>query len=586
MKPHIETLLKEALQHLQIEGVIAIDVKPVIQINHPRDPQHGDFSTNLALLLAKSTGLDVRVVAEHIITHLPPSPHVQRAVVAGPGFINFFLENQSIQATIPLILQQGVHFGESDQDRGQRVHIEFVSSNPTGPLHVGHGRSAAYGASIANLLQAVGFQVHREYYVNDAGRQMQILTLSVWLRYLQLQGKTIDFPSNAYQGQYIVALAQQLQKKYDQQLYHPHVTLQQAMIKDLHPTDDKETYLDALIQVAQQLLGQDHFHAIFQLALCAILDDIKEDLQSFGVVYDRWFYESELTTTGLVQAGIQRLNQHETVYEKEGAQWFRATQLGDEKDRVLIRKNGQSTYFASDVAYHLHKYQEGYDRIIDVLGADHHGYVPRIRAFLQGLGEDPHKLSVLIVQFVSLYRGKERIAMTTRGGSFVTLRELREEVGNDAARFFYISRKPEQHMDFDLELAKSQSNENPVYYIQYAHARICSVWRELTLRNLLWDKEQGLAHTSLLTTSHEKELLNALARYPETITHAALNYEPHLLAHYLQELANHFHTYYNAQKFLVEDAALRNARLCLLAATRQVLVNGLTLLGVSAPEKM
>ncbi|CAN7949813.1 unnamed protein product [Ixodes hexagonus] len=383
---------------------------------------------------------------------------------------------------------------------------------------------------------------------------MGILALSVWIRYLQSCEEPVDLPKNAYQGQYIIDIAQDLKEKYGNQFY--------------------------------QILGTADFNLIFHAALDSILGDIKNDLEEFGVFYEAWFSETQLINGELIQAGIDQLAKGGYVYEKNGARWFRATAFGDEKDRVLMRKNGAPTYFASDVAYHLYKYNQGYDLLVDIFGADHHGYIPRIRAFLKGLGKSPEKLHIFLVQFAILYRGKEKISMSTRGGTFVTLRELRNEVGNDAARFFYIMRKPNQHLDFDLELAKSKSNENPVYYIQYAHARICSVFRQLKSDKKSWDESSGMKNLSLLSTNYEKELLSTLTRYPELVRNAAIQHAPHLLAHYLQTLANHFHTYYNAERFLLGDDKLRNARLNLIAAAQQVLVNGLTLLGVSAPKEM
>lgn len=586
MKAHIESLLKKAISQLQSDGILPTDIKPAIQITHTKDPNHGDFATNLALILAKPAKSNPRQLAEEITARLPASEYVIQVEIAGPGFINFFLSESSFQQIIPKILESGEDFGKNNIGKGQHIHLEYVSANPTGPLHVGHGRSAAYGACVANLLKAIGYQVHQEYYVNDAGRQMRILTLSVWLRYLEALNEKVTFPPNAYQGQYIIDIAEQLITKYKSNFHHTAEEITSLLPRDIDLDTDKEIYIDAYVKIAQQCLGDKAFTAIFQTALNNILADIKQDLSEFHVMFDEWFHESTLVKKDLITAGVKRLAEKDHVYEKDGATWFRATALGDEKDRVLIRKNGQPTYFASDVAYHLYKYQQGYDQMIDIFGADHHGYIARIQCYLRGLGEDPTKLTILLVQFAILYRGKEKVSMSTRGGKFVTLRELRAEVGNDAARFFYIMRKPDQHLDFDLELAKSQSSENPVYYIQYAHARICSVWRQLETNNQLWEKSQGLANLNTLTSTYEKDLLNDLARYPEVIKNAATYYEPHLMAHYLQELANHFHTYYNAERFLVKEDILRNARLCLIAATQQVLANGLALLGVTAPKEM
>ncbi len=415
---------------------------------------------------------------------------------------------------------------------------------------------------------------------------MRILGFSTWLRYLQTFGESADFPKNAYQGDYITDIANLLREQYNSRFQKSALVAAKTAAKKYDPETDADRYIDAYIEEAMTLLGKEDFNLIQKFTLREILADIKDDLIEFGVVYDDWFFETQLFETGLVQSGIDLLQKHDHVYQRDGATWFRATSFNDEKDRVLIRENGITTYFASDVAYQLHKYRQDYTKIINVFGADHHGYVARIRAFLQGVGEDPDKLTVLLVQFANLYRGKVKLPMSTRSGSFVTLRELRNEVGNDAARYFYIMRKPDQHLDFDLELAKSQSTDNPVYYIQYAHARICSVWKQLTAANERWSKDDGLRQLHLLTTPIERQLLRHLANYPDLLQNAALRYEPHLLAHYLQELAGLLHGYYNSEKFLVLDLDLRQSRLCLVRAVQIVLASGLNLLGISAPEQM
>ena len=462
--------------------------------------------------------------------------------------------------------------------------MEYVSANPTGPLHVGHGRSAAYGACVSNLLTATGYDVHREYYLNDAGRQMRILGTSIWLRYIELHGEKITLPLNFYRGAYVVDIAKVLQKNHGDKFVLP---FEKVLPSIADTQETKDDFIDELTVNLSKALGAENYEIIRQLGVDDVTADICDDLKEFGVVYDEWFPESTLYKNGFLEKGIEALKKHHFTYEKEGALWFRATDLGDEKDRVLVRANGVPTYFASDVAYHTYKYDQGYDYIIDMFGADHHGYLPRIKAFLKGMGKDTDKLTILLVQFAILYRGQERVSMSTRAGEFVTLRELRNEVGNDAARFFYVMRKAEQHLDFDMELAKSTSNENPVYYIQYAHARICSVWRQLTEKKLTFNETEGLLHLDLLTNPEEKALITAIASYPELIAGAAKSYAPHKVAHFLQTtFAAHFHAYYNAHKFIIEDATLRNARLCLIKATEQVLKNGLKLLGVSAPEAM
>ncbi len=585
MKTEIQTLLVESLKKLIDSGEICCETVPQPQVTNTRAKDHGDYASNIALVLAKTLKISPQDLAQKLIATLPASKKIQRVEVAGPGFINFYITDLSLQNVVVDILDKGEKFGTNNLGNQKRVHIEFVSANPTGPLHVGHGRGAAIGATAANLLDACGYQVHREYYVNDAGRQMNLLAISVWLRYLQLYDKRFKLPPKAYEGNYVIDIAENL-KKIHGSMFQRHFDELQTALSHENNTDDADKLLDAYVRVTRKLLGHDNYKLIFSAGMETILADIKDDLAEFGVNYQDWFRESLLTEKKLIQTGIELLTEKNYVYEKEGAIWFRATAVGDDKDRVLIRSNGDTTYFASDVAYHLYKYQQKYDIIIDVFGSDHHGYIPRIKAFLNALGQDVTTLKTLLVQFAILYRGKEKISMSTRGGKFVTLRELRKEVGNDAARFFYVMRKPEQHLDFDLDLAKSQSNENPVYYIQYAHARICSIWRELKKQQQTFDRTLGLQQLNLLSTAHEKDLLILLNQYSEVIKKAGIQLQPHLLAHYLQDLAAKFHGYYNQSKILIDDASLRDARLCLISATQQILYNGLALLGVSSPEIM
>ncbi len=586
MKSRLQSLLAEAVSRLQADGVLPADLEPRIQIERTRDARHGDFASNVALMLAKPAGMKPRELAERIVAALPDAPEVAKVDIAGPGFINFFIRDTALAEVVRTVLEQGERFGRSELGAGRRIQVEFVSANPTGPLHVGHGRGAAYGAAVADLLAAVGYAVHREYYVNDAGRQMDILAASVWLRYLELCGEELPFPANAYQGDYVWDIAASLHRTHGESFRHPWAEVADGLPPDEADGGDKEQYIDAVIAKARRLLGDADYRTVFDTALNYILDDIRDDLEQFGVVYDEWYSERRLTENGLVNQAIERLRASGHTYEKDGALWFRSTDYGDEKDRVLVRENGQTTYFASDIAYHMDKLERGFERVIDIWGADHHGYVPRVKAALQALGEDVNRLDVLLVQFAILYRGGQKVQMSTRSGEFVTLRQLRKEVGTDAARFFYVMRKCEQHLDFDLDLAKSQSADNPVYYIQYAHARVCSVFRQLDEKGLNWDREAGLANLDRLGEAHEQALITRLGRYPELIESAAVNHEPHQLAHYLRELANDFHTYYNAHQFLVDDPDLRNARLALIAATRQVIANGLGLLGVSAPKSM
>jgi len=588
MKALLRELITGAILRLQREGEVPPDAAVEVQIDRTRERQHGDFACNAALTLARRIGKPPRLIAERIVAALPQSADVERVEVAGPGFINFHMNAASFRRIIPAILEAGDAFGRSTIGHGRRVQVEFVSANPTGPLHVGHGRGAAYGAAVADLLAAAGFHVHREYYINDAGRQMDILATSVWLRYLEQLGEVIRFPANGYRGDYILDIAKTLRTVHGRAL---HATAAQVMA-NLPPDEgqgdggDKEAHIDALVSRAKTLLGHQHYRLAFDAALESILGDIRDDLQQFGVVYQEWFSERSLLESGAVERVIERLKQAGHLYQEGGAWWFRSTAFGDEKDRVVVRENGQLTYFASDIAYHADKFERRFDRVVDIWGADHHGYVPRIKAALSALGYEPSRLDVLLVQFAILYRGGQRAQMSTRSGQFVTLRELRDEVGNDAARFFYVLRKCEQHMDFDLDLAKSQSSDNPVYYVQYAHARICSVERQLQQKGLSWNLAQGLDHLHLLTEEAEKKLITRLGTFPEVIETAALAHEPHQLAYCLRELANDFHAYYNAHPFIAESEIRRDARLTLIFATRQVLRNGLALLGVSAPEVM
>ncbi|MCC6302046.1 MAG: arginine--tRNA ligase [Gammaproteobacteria bacterium] len=588
MKNHLRELLTQAVLALQNDGAIPPDAPVDIQLERTRDKQHGDFACNVALTLAKPLRTNPRRLAEQIAAAVPASDRVERIEIAGPGFINFFLAADAFRRIVPQILEAGDAFGHSTLGRGRSVQVEFVSANPTGPLHVGHGRGAAYGAAVADLLAAAGFRVHREYYINDAGRQMDILATSVWLRYLELCGERLPFPSNGYRGEYVNDIAAALRARHGDELHAAAAVVLANLPPDLAAdgSGDKEAHIDGLIARAKEILGGARYRLVFDAGLDSILGDIREDLEEFGVVYAEWFSERSLIESGAVDRVIDRLRAGGHLYQQDGAWWFRSTAYGDEKDRVLVRENGQATYFAHDIAYHAGKFERGFERIIDIWGADHHGYVPRVRAALGALGYDASRLDVLLVQFAILYRGETRVQMSTRSGQFVTLRELRAEVGNDAARFFYVLRKCEQHMDFDLDLAKSESSDNPVYYIQYAHARICSVLRQLAEKGLNEDTARGLGGLHRLTEEHEQRLIGRLGQYPETIENAALAHEPHQLAYYLRELANDFHTYYNAHQFLVEDAELRDARLVLIRAVRQVLKNGLQLLGVGAPDHM
>lgn len=585
MKDQLKNLVGQALSIFIQKNGLEIDL-PEIQIERTKDKTHGDFACNIAMMLAKPAKMNPRQIATEIVDAFPASDFVTQIEIAGPGFINFFLTAEASQQVVTEILTKADKFGQSQVGNGKKVQVEFVSANPTGPLHVGHGRGAAYGSVVSSLLKAAGFDVHREYYVNDAGRQMDILGTSVWLRYLQACGETFTFPSNGYQGDYVLEIAAELKQEFAEQFRHPAEQVFDAVPADEPQGGDKELHIDGLTNQAKQLLGEDNYRIVFDKGLNAILGDIRDDLAEFGTEYDEWFSERSLVESGEVATAVEQLKQAGQLYQDKGAWWFKSTDYGDEKDRVVIRDNGQATYFASDIAYHLNKYQRGFDEIIDIWGSDHHGYIPRVKASIEAMQQNADQLKVLLVQFAVLYRGAEKVGMSTRSGEFVTLRELRDEVGKDAARFFYVMRGADQHMDFDLELAKSQSNDNPVYYVQYAHARVCSVFRQLAERGLSWDQTVGENNLSKLTESHEDALMTMLAKYPEVLETAALNHTPHLLAHYLTDLARDFHTYYNAHQFIVDDAELSQARLTLIAAVRQVIVNALTVMGVSAPESM
>ncbi len=549
-----------------------------VVLERPKLASHGDYACNVAMQLAKPLRRNPREIAHGIVSALPKSPLLSKAEVAGAGFINLFLDVGVRQQIVPVILSAGSEFGRLGLGDGRKVQVEFVSANPTGPLHVGHGRGAAYGASLANVLDAAGYAVTREYYVNDAGRQMDILALSTWLRYLEIEGQTLSFPGNAYQGTYVRDMARAIQQQHGARYVHA----RDLVFADVPAAAaDSEAHLDGLIANAKKVLGPDYAY-IHDFVLTEQLGDCRNDLLEFGVGFDVWYSEKSLYDSGLVATAMDRLNERGHLYQQDGALWFRSTAFGDEKDRVVQRDNGQYTYFASDVAYHLNKLERGFERLINVWGADHHGYVARVKGAIEALGEPSDRLTVALVQFAVLYRGGQKASMSTRSGEFVTLRELRQEVGNDAARFFYVLRKSDQHLDFDLDLAKSQSNENPVYYVQYAHARCSSVLEKwggdaVTLVN---------ADVSRLVEADEIECLQMLQELPEVVEAAARDLAPHMVAFYLRDLAAVFHSYYNSTQILTDDVLLREARLSLVASVRQVLRNGLALLGVSAPDRM
>jgi arginyl-tRNA synthetase len=591
VKATIEKLVSAALAGLADQfPPEALAAKP--EIERTRDPKNGDYATNVAMRWAKAAKKNPRQLAEALVKALPADPAVAKVEIAGPGFINFHLAPDAYHAELLAIVDRAEGYGRAPAGTREKVLLEFVSANPTGPLHVGHGRHAAYGGALASLLQAAGYTVHREFYINDAGRQVDIFAASVWLRYLERLGEAITFPSNAYRGEYIKPIAAQLEAKVGRTLARPAADVLANLPPDEQDGGDKDKHVDAVIARMKELLGAAAYATVLESSLEGMLADVRDDLAQMGVTFDRWYSERSLSTSGAIDKAIERLRANGHLYEKDGATWFKAAEFGDDEDRVVVRANGAKTYFASDIAYHLDKRLRGFDRLIDVLGADHHGYVARVRGGLAAMGEPPDSLEVSLIQLVSLYRGGEKLAMGKREGQFVTLRQLREEVGNDACRFYYVMRSHEQALDFDLELAKSKTNENPVYYIQYAHARVASVLRQLADRGLAYDAARGRTSLARLAAPSEQRLIVQLSKYPEVVETAALTRAPHALVTYLRELATDFHGAYaagneNAElRFIVDDAALRDARLTLVLAARQVIRNGLGLLGVSAPETM
>ena len=586
LKSHLAELMRAALL-----SVAPTESATSIHIERPKQAAHGDFSCNLAMQLARSIKRNPRQLAQLLVSELPYSVLVDTAEVAGAGFINFRVSAAAKLEVVRSILEQGDAFGRSTAGDRRKVLVEFVSANPTGPLHVGHGRGAAYGDSLCKLLDFAGWDVTSEYYVNDAGRQMDILAVSTWLRYLDLcspGAEHLPFPANAYQGDYVRDMARQLFAAHARRYLRPSASICDGLAglpdgarTDAAAAQQREAHLDSLIVKARHLLGEEWTY-LHDFVLTEQLADCRGDLEESGVHFDIWFSEQSLFSIGLVARCVERLEKSGHLYVQDGARWFRSTAFGDEKDRVVQRDNGLYTYFASDIAYHLNKYERGFQRIINVWGADHHGYIPRVRGAISALGLDPELLEVALVQFAVLYRSGWKAQMSTRSGDFVTLRTLREDVGNDACRFFYVLRKSDQHLEFDLDLAKSESNDNPVYYIQYAHARVCSLLG-------LWGGEQKTltaARLELLDSPHQLALAARLGGFPEVVETAASELAPHLIAFYLKDLAAEFHSYYNAERILVDEPALQCARVALATAVRQVIHNGMAILGVSCPESM
>jgi len=580
LKDQLHALFTQAIDSLKANEVIPADHNVTLVFERTRQKEHGDFACNVAMTLAKPARKAPRELAALIVDALPEDSLITKVDIAGPGFINLFISSDAQTSTLNAIFANGDRYGLGAPNSKQKIMVEFVSANPTGPLHVGHGRGAAYGDALARVLAAAGNQVEREYYVNDAGRQMDILAVSVWVRYLQASGIDVPLPDNAYKGKYVIDMGESLAQEHGKTYQ---VTAQ--AINDARNGLDDEAALDATITLAKQALGDTGFKLFFDLALNSILHDIKQDLAEFGVDYNTWYSERSLFDSGKINQAIEKLKHSGDLYEKGGAWWFKTTDYGDEKDRVVVRDNGQPTYFASDIAYHQDKLDRGFDLAINVWGSDHHGYIPRVKAALQALGLDQDKLKVLLVQFAVLYRSGEKVGMSTRSGEFVTLRELREDIGSDAARFFYAQRKSEQHMDFDLDLARAQNNENPMYYVQYAHARICRLFENAEQQGVS-TRDLAQADFTQLDNEQESTLLTALQRFPEVVEKAALHFEPHQITYYLKDVATAYHSYYNSNKVLEAEESKRAAMLALSSATRQVIRNGLNIIGVGAPESM
>lgn len=579
MKESLAQLLQQAVRRLCDAGTLpATAARTAVKVERARKREHGDFASSVALALAGPARTSPMAVAQKIVDSIGHSPLVDKVQAAPPGFVNIFLSRDALAQCIQNIRRAGQDYGRGDFGGGEKVMVEFVSANPTGPLHVGHGRGAACGDALARVLAAAGFAVQREYYFNDSGRQMDILALSVWLRALEHRGVQIKFPQNAYQGGYIKTIAQKFCVGEGEG-----EVCGGALFENLPADEEKK--LDALIARGKKILGADGWAKILNLAAGEIMAGIRDDLAMFRVSFDNYFSELSLAQSGALEKTVAMLQNAGHLYEKDGALWFCAGKFGDTEDRVVRRANGAYTYFAPDIAYHLDKVRRGCKNMINILGADHHGYIERVRAALTAAGCGEHRLDALFVQQVNLINGRKKLQMSTRRGEFVPLRTLCEEVGVDAARFFYLLRKPGQKMNFDLALARAQSSDNPVYYVQYAHARICSVLAKAAAENGGADIFAAADH-ALLQLDAESDLLGALLRYPETVTAAARQREPHQIAYYLREVANYFHVYYNRCRFIEEQAPLRAARLALIDATRIVIANGLDLLGVSAPEKM
>ncbi len=561
MKDAIKKIVVDAAEQAFENGMLPSDQIPDIQIEDTKHQTHGDYSTNFAMVSASIQKMSPRKIAQSIVLEIEAGKRgksrslVEKVEIAGPGFINFFLSNKAWHPVVDHILDQDKLYGSSNIGKNEKVQVEFVSANPTGPLHVGHGRGAAVGDSVGNILSFAGFSVQKEYYINDSGRQIKTLGTSVWLRLLQKRGEKVDFPDDCYKGDYIKELAHEILEKH-----------------------------------GNEFIKQDEKDAI---AFCAgfaakkILRGIKEDLSNFGITFDQWFSEQSLYDSKRVEKAIDTFKSKDLIYEEDGAMWFRTMDFGDEKNRVVVRNNGLTTYFASDIAYHMEKYERGFDRIIDVWGADHHGYIKRIDACVVASGKKSEQFEVILVQLVNLLRGGKPFQMSTRAGQFVTLKDIVDEVGKDAARFMFLSRSYDSGLDFDLELAKQKDSENPVYYVQYVHARITGILLKAKQEKIIHDIDFNRGeHLDLLNEPAEIKLIKILNAFRENVEKSAVTLHPHIIFTYLMNLASAFHGYYNKHKVIGDDMKIVKARLSLVLAVKKVIRNGLTLLGVSAPERM
>jgi arginyl-tRNA synthetase len=579
LKNKITSLLRESIDTLQAKKILPANINIDIHVTESKTLEHGDYATNIALKISKEIKTQPIEVAKNIISIIEKDKLFKKIEIAGPGFINFFIETQSRNHVLQNIFKESNKYGFCKDGNNEKVLVEFVSANPTGPLHIGHGRGAAYGACVCNLLEANGYVVDREYYINDKGRQIDILVLSVWIRYLELCDMKYSFPKNGYHGDYIWDIAAQLHRNYEQEFIF-------SSEKDLNKKlEDEEEHLDYLITLCKESLGENKFYKIQKVAVDILLEDIKEDLKNFDVKFENWFSEKESITDNNIRNSLKKLQSKGQTYIKDGATWFSSSLHKDEKDRVLIKENGQTTYFSADIAYHEDKIKRKYKHIINIWGADHHGYVARLKAAMLALGYEHDTIEIILVQFANLRRSGKKISMSTRSGQFITLRGLRKEVGKDAARFFYVMRNFTSHIDFDVDLAKSKTTDNPVYYVQYAHARICSVLNQANKQGIKINTKDEV-NSACLQESNEINLLKLLASYPDQVKLAANQREPQRIVKYLRDLAGEFHVYYNKYKFITDEKITQDARLKLILATKQIIKNGLKLIDVSAPEKM